>query len=61
VVQPGSLRGQMTGHLSIKPILDLRRQMNDFEGHGSNPVQFQGRGGEQVLGPPMFLGSAGTM
>jgi hypothetical protein len=43
VVQPGSLRGQVTGDLDIKPILNLGRQMNDFEGHGGIPVQFQGR------------------
>jgi hypothetical protein len=42
VIQPGSLRGQVTGDLDIKPILKLGRQMNDFEGHGSIPVQFQG-------------------
>jgi hypothetical protein len=33
--------------------------MNDFEGHGSIPVQFQGLM-EPVLRPPTFLGSAGT-
>jgi hypothetical protein len=60
VVQPGSLRGQVTGDLDIKPILNLRRQMNDFEGHGGIPVQFQGLTGE-ALGPPMFLGSAGIV
>jgi hypothetical protein len=41
MVQPGSLRGQVTSDLDIKPILNLGRQMNDFEGHGSIPVQFQ--------------------
>jgi hypothetical protein len=45
VVQPGSLRGQVTGDLDIKPILNLGRQMNDFEGHGGIPVQFRGQTG----------------
>jgi hypothetical protein len=38
VVQPGSLRRQMTGNLGIKPVLDLGSQMKDFEGHGGIPV-----------------------
>jgi len=37
--QPSSLRCQVAGDLSIKPVLNLGSQMKDFESHGGIPLQ----------------------
>jgi hypothetical protein len=51
VVQPGSLRREMTGNLIIKPVLDLGSQMKDFDGHGGIPV-YLGTRPTRIPAPP---------
>ena len=42
MAQPGRLFRKMAGNLSIKPVLNLRSQMKDFDGHNGIPLQFRG-------------------